>query len=453
MLLELPYNILVLTSKGLSDAAFEELKALASEPEWASELSDLQNSYGGVTCRASAKGVGLLNFKLRSASRVLIKLVDGVRVSSKQEVYEAAQSAQIPLRWMTLQHTFSIDAVSLDAHNISQRYLAMVVKDAICDAFREETGGRRPSVEKQNPDVKVFVKLEGGRLFISLDSSGRPLHERGYRRETRHEAPLKEHLAAGLLTLSGWFAFSQHLRKHPDQKFEWSRIDSKSPLPEKKRKIPASVPFSGNFLDPMCGTGTLPIEAALMLCNRRLRKHAADFAFSKLVPFSSEEVLSQLRLLGDQLGREEFESSEVRERLQAYRESFFPSAEGESQEKPIVGSDHEKSFVLEAESCARAAGVSGVVHFQMKDFREATQACSGTQIVMNPPYDKRLQVGLPEGYRELGNSFKRLYPGSAAWVVSGDSQLLKTMGLRPTRRMPVYNGQIEARFCQYVMYR
>jgi putative N6-adenine-specific DNA methylase len=388
---------------------------------------------------------------------VLIRLVEGIKVTDEESLRQQVLKARIHLDWMNIDQTFMVDASSTNTEGLSQQYLALVVKDGLCDAFREEHDGKRPNVDRTSPDVRIFAKVESGRLWLSIDTSGRPLHQRGYRKETTHEAPLKEQLAAGLLAIAGWQDFCFHLQENIDsnsiEKFYFER-DVQSVEDESKRKIPSRIPFSGFFHDPMCGTGTLAIEAALMLKQRFIRKSWEDFSLRNLFPFKDKKEAFENCV--KRINSLELSTEQVVKLLKSYRDQNFPELQGVTSSLPCIAADKAISACEETKKGAQAAGVSDLIQVLQQDFFEDALpnqlAVPGTITIMNPPYDKRLAADPINDYKKIGDSLKRRFSDCMGWVVSANLTGMKSIGLRPTRNMIVYNGSMESKFCQYVVY-
>lgn len=464
------FPVLVLTSKGLEGVCFDEVSELSCREESGrtastqrvpfelSEsgtpvVSDVELCHDGVRCRANLAGIIFLNLHLRTASRVLIRLVDGLRVKRREEISAAVQSLAIPERWMDVSKSFRIDSTCKGVTWVNQKYLAMVVKDAVCDAFRNTHHGKRPSVDKDEPDVRIYVKLENERLFLSLDTSGRALHERGYRGHTDHEAPMREHLAAGLLRLAGWADFCRHINQGKQSCYRWSRVtgpETAREPPQLGRRIPSEVPFSGGFLDPMCGSGTLVIEAARMLMALPLKRSWNELGVSRLrCGLRKQHVFDSVLADAKQMS---VSGQAAAHRLKTYQARNSAHFDGLRPIGVLSGSDLSADCVREARENAERAGVSALTTFQTGDFRQVSPNCRGTLAVINPPYDRRLGAPFHNGYRQFGDTFKQQYAGSVAWLISADLENLKNLGLRPTRKHTVFNGQLETRFCQYVIY-
>jgi len=248
--------------------------------------------------------------------------------------------------------------------------------------------GRRPNVDKNAPDIAINVHIFKNKCTLSLDSSGESLHRRGYRVAT-NIAPINEVLAAGLLLLSGWDG----------------QMD---------------------FLDPMCGSGTFLTEAAMIACNIPANINRASFAFMKWGDFDTE------------LYEKIIESS-----LNKAREFHHH----------IYGYDKAPSAIRKAQENIDQANLAEYISLKRENFfRTQKMENKPLHLVFNPPYGERLTVELEEFYEKIGDTLKRNYPGTAAWMVTGNLEALKYIGLRPSRKIKVFNGKLESRFVNYVMY-
>ena len=346
----------------------------------------------GVTFDGDHETLWRANLQSRVANRVLLELAR-FRVRDRDQLYAAASRIDWS-RWMTPDQTLAVDSRVGGTASLAVQLANQVVKDAVCDRFRRESG-RRPSVDRHAPDVPIYLRLIGDEATLGLDSSGARLHKRGYRTEAG-TAPLRETLAAGVLALTGW--------------------DGQTPLQ-----------------DPMCGSGTLPIEAALIARNiapglLRLRRGGVGFAFQRWL---GHEPRSLLRIT-DRL------RSRARKRTRA----------------PIVGSDTHPGVLVAARRNAGRAGVADDVSLTRLNLADAEPPGEGGTLVCNPPYGARL--GEPEDleplYKEFGDVLKQRYAGWSAFLLAGDRQLAGRVGLRPARRIVLWNGPIECRLLRYELY-
>jgi putative N6-adenine-specific DNA methylase len=318
------------------------------------------------------------NLWLRSAMRVLVHLADGP-AGSREALYRLA----LGVPWEELigrGQTFAVEVAGRGDAFDHSGFPALVVKDAIADRLRSRRG-ERPDVDRDRPDVLVHAHMSGARAGLSLDGTGEPLSHRGWR-PRGGPAPLAESLAAGVLLLTGY--------------------DGSQP-----------------FLDPMCGTGTLAVEAALIATGS-----APGLGRSFACERWAEASVTDVREL----------------RAEAHRHRRPARA-------AIVGSDIDSRAVAAGARNAQEAGVGAEVRFDQRDVRELSPPGEGAIIVANPPYGHRLgrDSDLASLYAEIGDALKRRAAGCTAWILVGDPELAKRIGLRPKRRVVLYNGPIECR--------
>lgn len=325
------------------------------------------------------------NLCLRTAVKIL-KPITSKKVKNEKDIYDFIQT--IPWKeYLGLDDTFAISSTVNSTIFSHSKFIALKTKDAIVDKFREETGDR-PNVDTEHPDLSIDIHIQQDLCTVSLDSSGGSLHHRGYRTAT-NIAPINEVLAAGLLLLSGW--------------------DGQS-----------------DFLDPMCGSGTLAIEAAMIACNIPANINRKEFAFEKWLDWD--------------LGLFE----KIEEACLNKTRDFHHS---------IIGIDKEYSAVRKANINIENANLTDFIKIKEGDFFESTKEVEGPlHIIFNPPYDERLEVNIEEFYSQIGDTLKRDYPGTNAWFITGNLEALKHVGLRPSRKIKVFNGKLEARLVKYEMY-
>jgi putative N6-adenine-specific DNA methylase len=358
--------------RGLEASLADELAAL--------DARALDAVDGGVAFEGPFELAYRANLESRLASRVLWR-VGGGRYRDERDVHALAKS--VP--WPKLFHggrTLRVDVAATRSPLASLEFATLTVKDAVCDRFRADTGAR-PSVDKRAPDVRVHVHLTADTATVYLDTSGEPLFKRGWRRDTE-EAPLRENLAAGLLALAGWRA---------------------------------GIPL----LDPMCGSGTIAIEAAMIAANRAPGL-ARTFGFQKLAWYDGPTW------------------QRIRQKAQD-RVASPPAS-------PVVfASDVEAAAVAKCAANARAAKVDALVAVERADVLERAAPAPAGVLVSNPPYGARLsdRQRLAAFYPRLGDALKQRFAGWTAWLLSGDPELAKRIGLRVARRIPLYNGAIECR--------
>ncbi len=366
------------TFKGLEEVLAGEIAAIGG--------NDIEIGRRAVSFTGDQGVLYRANLWLRTASRVLVPITS-FRAGDADAVYE--QVKQIDWnKYMDLTTTFSIDATVYSETFKHSRYVTYKVKDAIADRFNEQYG-KRPSVRVTDPDLYINVHIAEQRVTISLDSSGDSLHKRGWR-VANTEAPINEALAAGLLLLAGWKGQS-------------------------------------DLYDPMCGSGTILIEAALIALNIPpgiFRKH---FAFEKWKDFNKDlfETISQ-----DDSDEREFTHH-------------------------IYGSDAGFYAVQAALKNVRSAGVQKYVdvkQIRMEEIKE--QKADGALVMLNPPYGERLgqDKNILDLYANIGKALKFQFTGATAWIISGNEDALKCIGLKPSQKLHLLNGEIDCLFNKYELF-
>ncbi len=357
-------------------------------------LSTELRRLGAIDVRAGVRNVSFegdtgfmykANLCLRTAIKI-IKPIGHFKVKDENDLYKGIYA----MDWSSLlspDATLAVDATVYSDSFSHSLFVSQKTKDAIADYFRAHTG-RRPSVDLDNPDLRINIHIHKDQCNVSLDSSGASLHHRGYRSAT-NIAPINEVLAAGLLLLSGW--------------------DGQC-----------------DFLDPMCGSGTIPIEAAMIACNIPANINRKGFAFEKWQDFDPslyEKILSSC--------------------LNKVRDFHFR----------ISGYDKAPSAVQKAKDNVANANLSDYIQIEQKNFF-LSQKDSDRRLHMlfNPPYGERLPIEMEEFYTHLGNTLKRGYPGTDAWLITSNLEALKYVGLRPSRKIKVYNSHLESRLVKYAIY-
>ena len=341
---------------------------------------------GGVSFVTNTKGLYLANLWLRTASRVLVKLAE-FPCATPDELYAGIYG----IAWhdmITPAMTLAVDCTLRDSAMTHSGFVALKTKDAVVDRIREQCGSR-PNVNTSSPDVRINIHLARNHCTVSLDSSGDALDRRGYRLE-RTEAPLRETLAAAVIALTGW--------------------DGNLPL-----------------ADPMCGSGTIPIEAGLMAA-RMAPGRQRSFGFQRWKNFD--------RALWDKLLEE---------------------AENNIQKLPvglITGYDHDSRALMLARRNAAKAGFGGQIHFFNTALEEFRPEGEGGVVIINPPYGKRLgeEEELKELYCRIGDIMKKRCRGWTGFVLTGNLELAKYIGLKASRRFVLFNGPIECRLLKYELY-
>ena len=326
------------------------------------------------------------NLCLRTAIKIL-KPIHSFYVKDETDLYNKIYAMDWS-KYLNPEITFAIDATVNSENFTHSLYVSQKTKDAIVDKFRD-TVGKRPNVDIKFPELRINIHIQMNQCNVSLDTSGRSLHQRGYRTAT-NIAPINEVLAAGLLLLSGW--------------------DGQS-----------------HFLDPMCGSGTFLTEAAMIACNIPANINRKEFAFEKWQDFDSE------------LYEKIVESS-----LNKTREFHYK----------ITGYDKAPSAVQKAIDNVENANLTEYISVERKNFFESEKFTENhLHIVFNPPYGERLNIEMEEFYGNIGDTLKQNYPGTDAWFITSNLEALKIVGLRPSRKIKVFNSHLESRLVKYVMYK
>ena len=325
------------------------------------------------------------NLSLRTALRILMP-IGRFPVINQTDLYRAIDRIEWS-KWFSADQSFIIDVTLFSDHFNHSLFVAQKAKDAIVDQFSKKEG-KRPSVTTENPDIRIQLHLQGDQLTISLDSSGNSLHQRGYRIET-NIAPINEVLAAGMLLHSGWEGKTY-------------------------------------FYDPMCGSGTLAIEAAMIACNIPPSLNRATFSFMNWRNFDAElfEVIRNSSL------------SKVRE----FRGHIYAS-------------DKAPSAVRKAQENIEKAGLEEYISVVRSDFFFADRPSDvPLHVVFNPPYGERLSIDADVFYGKIGDTLKKEYQGCEAWFITANIEALKSVGLRPSRKIKMFNGKLESRLVNYELY-
>ena len=364
-------------ARGLEVVLAGELRALGA--------ADVEPGRGGVAFAGDRAVLYNANLWARTAVRVLMPVLEA-DVTSPDELYDVVRSLDWS-RYLTPDHTLAVDCNVRDSHLTHSKYAALRVKDAVCDQFLERVG-RRPSVDVEEPMVGFNLHVFRDHAVLSLDSSGESLHKRGYR-PVLTKAPLNEALAAALVLLSGW---------------------------------PGDVPF----VDPLCGSGVLPIEAAWIALRRPPGLTRRRFGFQGWMDYDVR-LWTALR-------------DEARRGV------------GKALPVPVVGSDVRRDAVAFAAGNARAAGIGHLVRFDRKDVRDfAPPAGPPGVLICNPPYGERIgeEQDLRDLYRTLGDVLRGRCAGWKAFVFTGNPTLARHIGLKPVRRVPLYNGKIPCELLEF----
>lgn len=357
--------------RGLEEVLHQELTGLGADK--------IAPAEGGLGFQGDMALCYRVNLHSRVASRVLWE-VGNWSYRTEDDVYRAVKALPWTKRFDS-SATMRVNVSAIGSPLRSLDFITLRIKDAVCDRFIDDTG-HRPDIDTAHPDVRVHAFFEAERFTLYLDTSGEPLFKRGWRKSAG-EAPLKENLAAGILRLAGW--------------------TPETPL-----------------LDPMCGSGTLLVEAAMI---------ALDIAPGSMRSFAFEKLAGFDRAAWEH----------VREAAQASRKPV--------QALPIFGADLYGEQLKLARANVTAAGLDGTITFKQANVLEMPCPAPSGVLVANPPYGVRLgeQQDLAAFYPRLGDALKARYAGWHAWIFTADMRLPKLIGLKPSRRIPLYNGPLECR--------
>lgn len=363
------------TALGLEEVLTGELGALGIEK--------LRKETAGVRFYGSFEDCMRANIHLRTSARVVMMLSE-FRCEGPEDLYEGV--SEIDWRpYFPGGETLAVSASVRDSALNNSVYAAMTVKDAVCDSLRELTGSR-PNIDRRTPDIRLVARLICDRAVIGIDTSGESLHLRGYR-TGMGEAPLRETLAAGLVLISGWNG-------------------------------------AETLYDPMCGSGTIAIEAAFIARNMPPNLDRERFGFMRLPWFE----------------RTAFDR--IREKARAGIRNA---------ENIIEASDIDGATLRAARMNAEAAGVSGCIRFMERDVRDFPKVRDISTAILNPPYGERLGdvKALRPLYRLIGDTFRKRFRKSTLWVLAGHTGLAKLIPLKPSEKKTLYNGAIRCRYLRF----
>ena len=377
--MEEKFEMVAKTFAGLEEVLAEELRNLGAEQVLPGRR--MVSFYGDLEMLYKA------NFCCRTALRIL-KPFYKFTASNPDELYEKAKQYD----WssvLSLDKTFCIDTVAFSDEFTHSHFVTYRVKDAIADWFREHYGDKRPGVRLTNADMMINVHISGENVTLSLDSSGESLHKRGYR-VAQTEAPINEVLAAGIILLSGW--------------------RGESPL-----------------VDPMCGSGTFLIEAALIAANINPGVYRKKFAFENWKDFDGE--------IFDKIYNDD-------------------SAEREVKYK-IYGGDISPKAVDIARANIKSAGVGKYIDLECKPISAWAEAPQPAGVVVtNPPYGERISAPNMEAlYGLIGTTLKNVFAGYQAWIIGLHEEYFQKIGLAPSLKLRLYNGSLECELRQYIMFK
>ena len=389
------FPMLAKTFKGLEEVLAQELIELGG--------SDVLIERRAVSFSGDKALLYRANFCLRTAIRILVPIATFKlraynskahqgNLKPEDWLYEQAKAIDWS-RYMTVNSTFSIDATVYSETFRNSRFVTYRVKDAIVDYWQEKEGNR-PNVRLEDPDLSVNVHIANDQVTVSLDSSGESLHKRGYRVATT-EAPINEVLAAGMLLMAGWKGES-------------------------------------DFYDPMCGSGTLPIEAALIARNIAPGVFRKSFAFEKWCDFDAD--------LWCDIYNDDSRERKFTHKIYASDASFFA--------------------VQQAAKNIKAAGVQKDVELrqirmeEIKRGEEKINKCGKALVVINPPYGERLASNkdMENLYGKIGTALKHQFAGATAWIISSNDAAMKCIGLKPGKKYRLMNGELDCQFNRYDLF-
>src|SRR5574344_96340 len=370
------FELIAKTFQGLEEVLAKELTELGA--------GDIEIGRRMVSFTGDKEMMYKANFCLRTAIRIL-KPIKHFTANNADEVYNGIKN----INWedyLDNDKSFSVDSVVFSNEFRHSKFVAYKVKDAIVDYFREKTGNR-PSVRINNPDIAINFHVAENKCTLSLDSSGESLHRRGYRQEAV-EAPLNEVLAAGMIMMTGWNG-------------------------------------ECDLIDPMCGSGTIPIEAALIARNISPGVFRKEYAFEKWNDFD-QDLFD--RVYNDDSTEREFEHK-------------------------IYGFDNSPKANEIATHNIKAAGVSKDIVLRIQPFQQFEQPKEKSLIITNPPYGERISTNDLLGlYQMIGERLKHSFIGNEAWVLSYRAECFDQIGLKPSVKIPLFNGSLECEFRKYQIF-
>lgn len=374
--MEQEFELIAKTFMGLEPVLAKELTQLGA--------NNVQTGRRMVSFTGNKELMYRANFQLHTAIRIL-KPICHFKARSADDVYEEVKKIDWT-EYLSTDKTFAVDSVVFSEEFRHSKFVSYKVKDAIVDQFREKSG-KRPNISVANPDIRLNMHIAEDQCTLSLDSSGESLHRRGYRQESV-EAPLNEVLAAGMILMTGWQGDT-------------------------------------DFIDPMCGSGTLLIEAALIACNMAPGLFRKEFAFEKWPDFDKD--------LFDAIYNDDSQEREFKHKIYGY--------------------DIDIKAVNTARLNVKAAGLTNIISVEERDFKDFTQPTEKSIIVTNPPYGERISTpDLLGTYKMIGERFKHQFMDNDAWVLSYREECFEQIGLKPSIKIPLYNGSLECEFRKYQIF-
>ena len=370
------FEIIAKTFMGLEPVLAKELTQLCA--------NDVQIGRRMVSFKGDKELLYRANFQLHTAIRIL-KPIKHFKALSADDVYEGVKDIDWS-EYIGSDKTFAVDSVVFSEEFRHSKFVAYKVKDAIVDQFREKTG-QRPNISITNPDIRLHIHIAEDQCTLCLDSSGESLHRRGYRQESV-EAPLNEVLAAGMILMTGWHGET-------------------------------------DFIDPMCGSGTLLIEAALIARNMAPGLFRKEYAFEKWPDFDRD--------LFDEIYNDDSQEREFNHHIYGY--------------------DVDIKAVNTAILNIKAAGLSSDITVKECDFKDFKHPKEKSIIVTNPPYGERISTpDLLGTYKMIGERLKHEFTGNEAWILSYREECFAQIGLKPSIKIPLFNGSLECEFRKYQMF-
>ncbi len=371
------FNMVAKTLFGFEDLLENELRQMGAQ--------SIKKGVRNVSFVGDKGFMYKANLGLRTAIKIL-KPIHSFNVNNEKDLYNKIYAMDWS-QYLKPTGSLAIDA-TIHSHLFSHSlFIAQKTKDAIVDKFRDTTG-QRPDVDLKFPDLKINVHVDRNRCTVSLDASGDSLHKRGYKTAT-NIAPINEVLAAGMIMLSGW--------------------DGQS-----------------DFMDPMCGSGTILIEAAMIACNIPPNLMRNEFAFERWPDWDVDLF------------------EKIEESLLNKTRDFHHK---------IIGYDKAPSAVLKARDNVKNAQLEDFIEVRHEDFFKTQKSGENKlHMVFNPPYGERLNIDMEKFYAEIGDTLKQNYPGTDAWFITSNLDALKFVGLRPSKKIQLFNAKLESRLVKYVMY-
>lgn len=373
--------MLAKTFKGLEQVLATELVQLGA--------NNVQVERRAVSFTGDKRMLYTANMCLRTASRVLVPILS-FRAQKADDIYEQVKALDWS-QYMTVKTTFQIDATVYSDYFRHSQFVTYRVKDAIVDYWMEREN-QRPSVKLEGADLYLNVHIAGDRVTLSLDSSGESLHKRGYR-VANTQAPINEALAAGMLLLAGWNGQS-------------------------------------DFYDPMCGSGTLLIEAALIARNIAPGVYRQGFAFEKWADFDAN--------LWDEVYNDDSREREFKHKIYGSDAGFYAV---QAATKNIQSASLQRDIEVK--------------QIRVEELRLADTNTEGALVMINPPYGERLSQdkNVLRLYQDMGTALKHQFSGATAWIISSNEEALKCIGLRPAKKIHLVNGDLDCLFNKYELFK